>query len=170
MTDTAPGFHDKGPSLGDLVSSSTVWEEAVVPIGSALRVLVAACSVAVLLTAIATGVVLEPEMADTEFDWQLFGTVDWTRSLLAAADSLAPAYAGLSVLAGGLAVLTEGFGIAGPRVQIGIAVFAGACALSLAPIVAIVLVAAGNAALYVAGVVLAIAIVVGMIFVFFDSL
>jgi hypothetical protein len=172
MTNDIPlnTFHDKGPSLANLVATSTPWEAAIVPIGEYFRYALVVLTGFAIVT---TGAVLaacnfyNPVVADKP-DLFLLGW-PWFLQLVGYAERVMPAYPVLAVLLICAAVLTEWFEVAGNRMQIALAVIAVITGLVLLPVVAAILIPLANLVAYVVfGIALA-ALFVGVIAVTFSG-
>lgn len=156
MTSVEPHtFHSKGPSLSTVLAASSTWERTLVPIEPAARAGFAGVGGLLALVAIGQHFLIRLSGAGTPAFF-LFGW-PWVETLIRQLSSFAPVYVvGASTFAI-LGVLTQGFAIAGRRLQVALGVVASVSALALLPPLALLLIAAANLVAWVALGVLAVA-------------
>jgi len=164
-------FHGKGPSLADLVTSSSTWEAAIVPLGPTFRKALAGVTVAVMSATVAAGWALDGAFEDVDEKPGLFVVGwPWFLSLLDTIRSLSPCYILLSVLLLTAAILTSGFAVAGRRLQIALAVIAVIGILTIAPAAAALAIPLANAIGWAVAAALLVAVILFGIFVMLDGL
>ena len=157
MTSIEPHtFHSKGPALSTVLAASPTWERTLVPIEPAARAALA--SVAGLLALVAIGqhfaVRLIP-VAETP-PFFLVGW-PWTETVILQVASFAPLYIAAASTLAVLGGITQGFAMAGRRLQIALGFLAGVGALALLPPLGLLVIAVANLVVWIVFIALAIA-------------
>lgn len=170
MTSSIPPntFHDKGPSLGDVLRSSSTWEGALVPLGPTFRWTLIGAPTA-LAAVVAVHAFFGAALVAADKPRLLLFGWPWFAEILNMATIVIPLQVLLIVALVLLAMLTEGFSLAGRRLQTGLAVLLGLTALSLLPVVGLIVLTAANVVTWISLGVLIAAVAIGLLVVFLDS-
>lgn len=150
----------KGPALSSVLATGSTWERTLVPIEPATRLALFGVTAVLLLVAVGQYFLLPlPVRAPGFF---LFGW-PWVGRLILDVGSLAPVYLFLTGLLVAGCVLTQGFSLAGRRLQIGLGALALVSAVGLLPALGAALLAVANLVAWVALAALVIGLIVGLI-------
>jgi hypothetical protein len=153
-------FHSDRAPLSALVSGSTTWERALVPIAPAVRLTAFAVSGLLGVALVLQLTVLDDVAMAGTAEYFLFGWT-WLEALLAVHAYLVVPYGVLLALLVATAVLTEGFAIAGRRLQRVLAGLVIVGLVVLLPALGMAVLALANMIAWVVIVVLVAALLIG---------
>jgi hypothetical protein len=151
----------KGPALSTVLASGTTWERTLIPIGSAARAALFSLTALMLLVTVGQYFVASALPVGTP-GFYLFGW-RWMERLIFDLASLAPLYITLTATQLASCALTEGFSMAGRRMQIGLVVLAVLSGLALLPVLGALLITAANLVAWLALASLVIGLIVALI-------
>jgi hypothetical protein len=152
----------KGPALSTVLASGTTWERTLVPIGAAARAALFSLTALMLLVTVGQYFVGRRPSLSGPPGFYLFGW-PWMERLIFDLASLAPLYIILTATQLASCALTEGFSMAGRRMQIGLGVLAVLSGVALLPVLGALLITAANLVAWLALASLVIGLIVALI-------
>ena len=151
----------KGPALSAVLGTSSTWERTLVPIEPAARAALFAVSALELLVAV--GQYFLARALPAKAPGLYFAGWPQVTGLISDVARIAPLYVALAVAHLAACVLTQGFAIAGRRLQIGLGFLAVVSGVALLPVLGASLITVANIAAWATLVVLVIVLIAGLI-------
>ena len=155
-------FHPKGPALSTVLATSSTWERSLVGIEPAARIALFSVTALLLAVTIAQYFLAGALLDGTKPGLFLFGWA-WVKTLIVDVTSIFPLYIALTAAHLAACILTEGYSVAGRRLQTGLGALAAVSVIALLPALGAVLLATANLVTWAAFAALVVGLIVGVI-------